>query len=135
MIRSLSAVVAGQLSIIFLSGFAYLVVALYFRSEIYLSGVSHLPAPFWQYALVFLQLIFGMFGGLVTCSIARQRYGIEVLALVSIIVILGFFEYQFLSIREPAWYLLFSPLAKIAGVWLAYRIKAAQDLKVSESEY
>lgn len=131
MIRSLSAIIAGQLSIVFLSGFTRLIVAVYFRSEIQLSGVLHLPSPFWQYALTFLNIAFGMFGGLITCSIAQKRYGTEILALICLIITMGFFEYEFLNTGEPTWYLVLSPLAKVAGVWGGYRIKLAQDQKLS----
>lgn len=130
MIRSLAAIIAGHLSISVLNGFSRLVIALYSRSEIHLSGVGHLPSPYWGYFIVGLGLIFGIFGGLITCSIAKRNYGIEVLALSSLIIITGLFDYQFLNTAEPIWYLSMNPLAKIAGVWIGYGLKRSQDQKL-----
>lgn len=131
MLRSLLAIITGYLSIAFLNSLTRLIVALYFRTDIQLSGVSHLPSPFWQYVLIVLYMAFGLFGGLITCSIVQRKYGIEILVLICLILTAGFFEYEFLNTEEPLWYLVCSPLAKITGVWGGYRIKLSQDQKLS----
>lgn len=131
MIRSLLAIIAGHLSITFLNGLTRLIIALYFRTDIQLSGVSHFPSPFWQYAFIALNVAFGIFGGLITSSIVQKKYGMEILVLICLIITTGFFEYEFLNMAEPIWYLVLSPLAKAMGVWGGYRVKLAQDKKLS----
>lgn len=131
MIRSLFAIIAGQASIALLSGFTRIMIAIYFRSGMTLSGVSHLPSPGWAYAITALSLFYGVFGGLFTCSIAKGKYQIEILSLLLLIAALGLFNYGFLNKTEPLWYLMLSPFLKALGVYAGYKIKLTQDRTAS----
>lgn len=127
MIRSMLAVVAGYISIAFLNAFSHAVTSLYFRHSLSLTGIANLPSPAWGYGFTLLQFVFGLFAGLLTCSIAKTKEHIDILALIMLIVASGFIDYSMLNNREPLWYLITSPSLKVTGIFIGYILKQKQD--------
>ena len=127
MLKSLIAIIVGQLSITMLQAFTRAVIGVYFRTEITMTGVSHLPSSVWMYFITALNLIFGLFGGLITSSIARGKGKMEVLILVILIFIWGLFSFQMTVNTEPTWYKISAPLLTISGILAGYYLKLNMD--------
>lgn len=134
MIRSMMAIVAGYLSISFLNDFSHAVTSLYFRHELSLTGIANLPAPAWGYGFAFLQLILGLFAGLLTSTIVKTKGSLEILALILLIVAAGCIDYSVLSNREPLWYLITSPALKVLGIYLGFILKQKQDASLKANK-
>lgn len=128
MIRSVLAVAAGYISIVVLNGFLRIIASVYSNTDLSLAGISNLPSEGWQYGVTGLLLVFGIIGGLLTTTLSKTSGKLEILSLLLLVVGVGFIDYQALENSEPMWYLVTSPLLKIGGVYLGYRIKKLQDL-------
>ncbi|MDZ7715022.1 MAG: hypothetical protein U5J95_02300 [Balneolaceae bacterium] len=133
MIKSLIAVIVGQLSITLLQTFSRVVVGAYFRTELTITGISHLPSLTWMYFLTALNFIFGMFGGLITSSLARNKGRLEVLILALLIFIWGLFSFQMTLNTEPVWYRILAPLLTIFGVMTGYLLKKNMDTNIKNN--
>lgn len=128
MIRSVLSVAAGYVSIAALDIFVRAITAFYTNTEIVLTGFADLPSPGWQYSVLGMLLIFGIVGGLLTSALSVESGKLEVLVLILLLVIAGFIDHRALAESEPLWYLIATPILKIAGVFLGYRIKILIDL-------
>lgn len=126
MIRSMLAIAAGYFSILFLNSFAHLIVSFYFKTEITLAGVANLPSLSWAIVITLLQLAFGLFGGLLSTTIAEDNKRIVILGFILLMIIISLLDYSILKEREPLWYLLSAPTLKIAGLFLGYRLQIKQ---------
>lgn len=131
--RTLLAIVAGQLTIAGLNGFARIILSLYQRTEIVLSGVEHLPSTPWAVGITALGFLFGMFGGLITCTLARGSYTVEVVALILLTVALGLFDFTLLPDAHTSWSLVAAPALKVAGIYTGYRIVTRQDKQLAQT--
>ena len=129
MLKSLFAIIAGQLSITLLQTFSRVIVGLYFRTEITITGIAHLPSTTWMYFVTALNIIFGLFGGLITSSVAKKSGRLEVLILALLIFIWGLFSFQMTASVEPTWYRILSPLLIILGLLAGYKLKTNMDAK------
>lgn len=125
--RALLAIAAGQLTIAGLNGFARIILSLYQRTDIVLSGVEHLPSTTWAVGVTALGYLFGLFGGLITCTLARGSYRIEVLTLILLTVALALFDFTFIPEVHTSWSLAASPALKVAGIYTGYTIISKQD--------
>lgn len=126
MIRSTLAVFAGYFTVAFLNGFTRIIISFYHRQYPDLAGITSLPSPVWGYLLIGLGLLFGLFGGLITLSIAVKPSYQHLLFLVLLLVCSGMISYYMLAETEPAWVLVATPALKIGGVFLGYGIKTRQ---------
>jgi hypothetical protein len=125
--RSLFAVIAGYLSVIFFNSFVRFVISVYSKANVSLSGVADLPSALLMYLFTAAGFLFGLIGGLITCSIVNDDAKIEILALIILIVTAGLFAYHFTGNAEPLWYLISAPLLKMGGIFTAYYLKLEQD--------
>lgn len=130
MVRSMLAIAAGYFSMAALNSFSHLIVSFYFRSDITLTGIAHLPSSVWVIGFTILQLVFGLFGGLLTTTLANAKGHLAILGLLLLMVIIGLLDYSMLSDREPQWYLIVAPALKIAGIFLGYRMQLSQINKL-----
>lgn len=128
MIRWVLAVAAGYIAIVVLNGFLRIIASVYTNTDLSLTGVAGLPSEVWQYGVTGLLLIFGMIGGLLTTTMSKTSGQLEIISLILLIVGVGFIDYRALENSEPMWYLITSPLLKIGGIYLGFRIKKLQDL-------
>lgn len=127
MIRSMLAIAAGYFSIVVLNSFVHLIVSIYFKTDIFLTGIAQLPSVAWVYGFTGLQLVFGLFGGLLTSTLAGSHAYLEILAFILLMIIIAFVDYSVLNEREPLWYLITSPTLKISGIFLGYRLIKLQN--------
>lgn len=128
MIRSVSAIAAGYLSIMALSALFRITATLFSGSEMSLIGVSELPSETWQFAVTGAFLLCGMTGGWLTSIIADGHGHLEILSLILLIISVGFIDYRALSNSEPLWYIIASPVLKTGGIFLGLRIKKFKKL-------
>lgn len=127
MIRSMLAIAAGYFSIVVLNSFVHLIVSIYFRTDIFLTGIAQLPSVVWVYGITGLQFVLGLFGGLLTSTLAGSYAYLEILAFILLMIIIAFVDYSVLHEREPLWYLITSPTLKISGIFLGYRLTKLQN--------
>ncbi len=129
MIRSMLAIVAGYFSIALLSGFSRLIVSVYLKNDIALTGIENFPTT-WAFGLTGLGFFFGIFGGLLTTTLADSEGVIEIVGFILIMAGVGLVDYSMLSEREPVWYLISSPALKMAGIFIGYHLKRTQDVQL-----
>lgn len=127
MVRSALAVAAGYISMIVLNGFLSIIASVYSNTDLSLTGVADLPSEGWQYSVTGLLLVFGIIGGLLTTTLSKTNGRLEILSLILLITGVGFIDYQALENSEPIWYLISSPLLKIGGIYLGFRIQNLQN--------
>lgn len=60
MVRTMIAIAAGYFSIAVLNSFIHIITSIYFRGDITLTGISHLPSTQWIIGVTFLQFAFGL---------------------------------------------------------------------------
>lgn len=121
------AIAVGYFSIVALNSFIHVVVSVYFRTELFLTGISQMPSSIWVYGVTALQFAFGLFGGLLTATIAGSSSYIEILGFVLLMVVIGFVDYSVLNEREPLWYLTVSPILKVLGIYTGYHLIKLQN--------
>ncbi|TYP95331.1 hypothetical protein LX73_0631 [Fodinibius salinus] len=129
MIRSLLAIVAGYFSITLLNSFAHLIVSVYFKTELVLSGVSQLPSLPWVIGFTILQFVWGLFGGLLASTLAQKNISIAILGFILLIAVIGMLNYSVLNHREPLWHLISSPTLTMGGIFLGYKLQLDQQQK------
>ena len=129
MIRSMLAIAAGYFSIALLSGFSRLIVSVYLKTDIALTGIEGFPTT-WAFGLTGLGFFFGLFGGLLTTTLAESEGFIEILGFILLMAAIGLVDYSILSEREPFWYLIASPALKMAGIFIGFHLKRKQDVQL-----
>lgn len=134
MLRSMLAIAAGYASIAILNSFVHLIVSVYFKKEIFLTGVAQLPSNVWVLSFTALQFALGLFGGLLTTTLAKSRAHIEILGFILLMIIIGFVDYSMLAGREPLWYLISSPLLIILGIFAGYRLQQIPENKTAKEQ-
>jgi len=127
MVRQMMAIAAGYFAIVFLNSLIHIIVSVYFTTELSLTGVSHLPSLAWTVAFTAMQLLFGLFGGLLTATIAQNKQHLAILGFILLMVIISLINYNALSSQEPLWYLITSPGLKIMGILAGYQLIQAQN--------
>lgn len=127
MIRSTIAVLSGYFSIAFLNGFTRIIVSFYHREDLILSGVSAMPTPAWGYGIFIGGFFFGMFGGLITSTLAPGSILKHIVFLVVLILLSGSIDYLLFAGTEPGWWLYGAPTLKVAGIFSGYSIKRRQQ--------
>ena len=133
MVRQMMAIAAGYFSIVFLNGLIHVILSVYFNTDLSLAGISHLPSLSWTVLFTALQLLFGLFGGLLTATIAQNNQHIAILGFILLMVIISLINYSVLSMQEPLWYLITSPSLKIIGILAGYQLIQAQNKTHSTS--
>lgn len=126
MIRAMLAIAAGYFSITALNSFIHLIVSIYFKTEIILTGIAGLPSRMWAIGFTVLQFGFGLFGGLLATTLAKNTHRV-ILGFILLMVAISLLDYSILSDREPLWYLIVAPTLKISGVFLGFRLVSAQN--------
>lgn len=127
MVRSLLAIAAGYFSIALLNSFARLIVSVYFKTDLFLSGIAKLPSLPWVAGFTVLQFILGIFGGLLATTLAQKNIHITILGFILLIACVGLLNYSELNHREPLWYLLTAPALTMGGIFLGYKLQSGQQ--------
>lgn len=133
MYRSMLAIAAGYFTIALLSGFSRLIISVYLKTGISITGINAFPFQ-WAIGLTVLGFFFGLFAGLLTTTIATSNGNIEILGFILIMVIMALIDYTIMGSQEPMWYLIASPVLKIFGVYSGYHIKKKQDLQLEQTQ-
>lgn len=120
------AIVAGYFSITVLNSLVHVIVSVYFKTELFLTGIAQMPSEAWIFSVTALQFAFGLFGGLLTTTIAGSKVYIEILGFILLMIVVGFIDYSVLSEREPLWYLITSPVLKVLGIFMGYQLLKRQ---------
>lgn len=131
MIRSMMAIAAGYISMLALNSFVHLIVSIYFRMDITLTGIAMLPSPNWVFGFTALQLIFGLFGGLLAATLAPGRANLVLAVFILLMVAIALIDYTMLSDREPLWYLITAPALEIAGITTGFYLHSKQNNSVT----
>lgn len=126
MIRSMLAIAAGYFSIAVLNSFIHLIVAIYSKSEIFLSGVANLPSAAWVIGFTALQFVFGLFAGLLATTLGSDNPQRVLLGFILLMVAVSLVDYSMLNEREPLWYLITAPALKIGGIFTGYKLQIKQ---------
>lgn len=134
MVRQMMAVAAGYISIAALNSLIHIITSVYFKAELSLTGISHLPSIPWVVGVTALQFVFGLFGGLLATTIAQSKQYIVILGFILLMAIIGLINYTTLSGQEPLWYLITSPALTIAGIFTGYRLIKLQNKNITASE-
>jgi len=134
MLRSMLAIAAGYFSILVLNSLIHIITSVYFRIDLSLTGIAHLPSAPWVIGITVLQFIFGLFGGLLTTTIAQTKEFIAILGFILLITIIGLMDYTILNEREPLWYLITSPALKAAGIFTGYQLIQIQNKDIEAVE-
>lgn len=126
MIRTIGAIAAGYFSITILNSFIHLVTSIYFRSDLTLTGITYLPTTTWMIGVTILQFVFGLFGGLLATTIARQTSKV-ILGLILIMIAVSLINYSMMVDSEPLWYLIIAPLLTVSGIYMGYRMQSQES--------
>lgn len=126
MIRSLGAVITGYASILFFNAFIRFIISIYAKQGYSLSGTAHLSSTGLILLILVAGLVFGLIGGLITCSIIDDHAAIEILVLILLVLGAALFKYYFTGPTESLWYMVSEPLLKMAGIYGAYYLKTTK---------
>lgn len=121
------AIAGGYVSILVLNSLTHIIISVYFRSGLYLTGISQLPSLPWVVGVTALQFAFGLLGGLLTSSLSKGRPDREILGFILLMVAIGIIDYTMLEKQEPLWYLITSPALKVLGIYSGFRLFLNQD--------
>ena len=127
MLRSMMAIAAGYISMLVINSLIHVITSVYFKTGLSLTGISHLSSMPWIVGITGLQLLLGLFGGLLATTIAQSKQHIAILGFVLLMVIIGLFNYTALSTQEPLWYLITAPALRITGILAGYRLIQLQN--------
>jgi peptidoglycan/LPS O-acetylase OafA/YrhL len=126
------AIAAGYFSIAALNSFIHVITSIYFRADITLTGISYLPSTQWILGITFLQFAFGLFGGLLATTIAKNGSQV-ILGFILVMVAVSLINYSVMADHEPLWYLITAPLLTIGGIYMGYRLQT-QESKPTSNE-
>ncbi len=126
MFRSMLAIAAGYFAMAVPNSFIHLIVAIYSRSEVFLTGVTNLPSLTWVVGLTALQFVLGLFGGLLATTLGSDNPQRVILGFVLLMVAVALVDYSVLNEREPLWYLVTAPALKIGGIYTGYKLQINQ---------
>lgn len=127
MIRSLSAILFGQLIIMLLNSIVRMAIGIFLNINFSLSGITYLPGFVWELLIVALSIVYGFIAGFVVCLIATGNGRVEILGLTLINAGVGMFDYYYIGATEPLWYFLMNTGLLIVGLFLGYRLKKANN--------
>lgn len=130
MIRTMGAIAAGYFSITVLNSFIHLITSIYFRSDLTLTGITYLPSTSWTIGVTVLQFAFGLFGGLLATTIARDASKV-ILGLILIMVTISLINYSMMVDSEPLWYLITVPILTVSGIYMGYRIQSQESTETN----
>jgi hypothetical protein len=133
MIRTMLSIAVGYFSITALNSFAHLIVSIYFKTDITLAGVANLPSVTWSVGFTILQFAFGLFGGLLATTVAKNPHRV-ILGFILIMVAISLIDYSVLNSREPLWYLIVAPILKIIGIFTGYKLIKSQHHKDNQKQ-
>lgn len=132
MVRTMIAIAAGYFSIAALNSFIHIITSIYFRGDITLTGISHLPSTQWIIGVTFLQFAFGLFGGLLATTVAKNASKV-ILGFILVMVAVSLINYSVMVENEPLWYLITAPVLTISGIYIGYRLQT-QESKTTSNE-
>lgn len=132
MVRTMIAIAAGYFSIAVLNSFIHIITSIYFRGDITLTGISHLPSTQWIIGVTFLQFVFGLFGGLLATTVAKNASKV-ILGFILVMVAVSLINYSVMVENEPLWYLITAPVLTISGIYIGYRLQM-QESKTTSHE-
>jgi hypothetical protein len=121
------AIVAGYISMAALNSLVHIITSVYFKTELSLAGISHLDSMPWIVGVTGLQLMLGLFGGLLATTIAQTKQHMAILGFILLMTVIGFFNYTVLSPQEPLWYLISAPALRIVGIFAGFQLIQLQN--------
>lgn len=127
MIRTLSAIIAGQITIALLNGIVRMAIGIYLDIEFSLSGISFLPSFTWELIIVAMNIVYGCIAAIIVYLIAKGDSKIEILGLSLIVACIGLFDFYYFGASEPLWYFLANTGLIIAGLFLGYRLMLTNE--------
>ena len=127
MFRSMLAIAGGYITILILNSLVHLIISVYFRSDLFLTGISQLPSTAWVIGVTALQFAFGLMAGLLTSSLAKSKPNREITGFILLMTAIAIIDYTMLSSQEPMWYLIASPALKIIGIFTGFRLFLNQN--------
>lgn len=95
MIRTLSAIIAGQITIALLNGIVRMAIGIYLDIEFSLSGISFLPSFTWELIIVAMNIVYGCIAAIIVYLIAKGDSKIEILGLSLIVACIGLFDFYY----------------------------------------
>lgn len=126
MIQTMLAIAAGYFSIAVLNSFIHIIISIYFKKEVALTGIANLPSTTWALGITVLQFALGLFGGLLATTLAIKTERV-ILGLILLMAAISLIDYSVLSEREPLWYLISAPVLKISGIFIGFKIIQSQN--------
>jgi len=133
MVRTMIAIAAGYFSIAALNSFIHVITSIYFRADITLTGISHLPSNSWIIGITFLQFAFGLFGGLLATTVAKNASKV-ILGFILTMVAVSLINYSVMAENEPLWYLITAPSLTIGGIYMGYRLQTQESNTTGNEE-
>lgn len=133
MVRTMGDIAAGYFSIAALNSFIHVITSIYFRADITLMGISHLPSTSWIIGITFLQFAFGLFGGLLATTLAKNASKV-ILGFILIMVAVSLINYSVMAENEPLWYLITAPALTIGGIYMGYRLQTQESNTTTNEE-
>jgi hypothetical protein len=127
------AIAAGYFSIVVLNSFVHLIISVYSKNEIILTGIAQFPSDIWAFGITALQFVFGLFGGLLTTTLAGSKAHIEILGFILLMIIISLIDYSVLNDREPLWYLIVSPSLRTLGIFTGYQLIKLQNNNLTQA--
>lgn len=122
MIRTMVAIAAGYFCITALNSFVHIIISVYFKTDLTLTGIAFLPSATWTVGVTALQFAFGLFGGLLATTIAQKPSKV-ILGFILIMVAVSLINYTMTAQTEPLWYLILAPLLTISGIYTGYQLQ------------
>jgi hypothetical protein len=129
----MGAIAVGYFSIAALNSFIHVITSIYFRSDITLTGISHLPSTSWVIGITFLQFAFGLFGGLLATTVAKNVSRV-ILGFILLMVAVSLINYSVMADSEPLWYMITAPVLTIGGIYMGYRLQTQEPNPASNEE-
>lgn len=131
MIRTMVAIAAGYFCITALNSFVHIIISVYFKTDLTLTGIAFLPSTTWTVGITALQFAFGLFGGLLATTIAHKPSKV-ILGFILIMVAVSLINYSMTKETEPLWYLITEPVLTISGIYLGYHLQTSQSQNITK---
>ena len=129
--KSVLAIAAGFFSMVILEGFARIIIAFYHREDFIFSGIEALPSIGWIVLLLCVVTFLGVFGTLLTTTIAGfdpLKHTISLALLVILLRILPIlFKPESVSLLLPLLPITFNLIGIIAGYFIKKRMLSSEE--------
>ena len=122
--KSILAICAGFMTMIILEGFARIIIVFYHREDLVFSGLQSLPSITWIIVLLLVILLLGIFGTLLTTTLAGFDPLKHTVSLASLVLILRFIP-ALLRAEQNTYLLTLLPVTiSLIGIFIGFVIKS-----------